>query len=91
MQIPAQMTYDQYCERIAVLVELVLDAMGEDDDAALLCVAAIIEHVMQHGADALHGQEREPVDPEKLREIKRVLLPIVAMIERHARSQPPLQ
>jgi hypothetical protein len=91
MQIPAKMSYDRYCERIAVLVELALDAMGDDDDAAVLCVAAIIDHVMRHGAEALHGQDRDPVDLEKLQEIKRVLLPIVAMIERYARSQPTLQ
>lgn len=84
------MTYDEYCEHIALLAEQGLVAFDHDDAATLLCVAAIVDYIVQYGPDVHRDFNLPPVNWDRLREIKREIHPIVEIIARRL-DQPTLQ
>ena len=76
------MTYDEYCEHIGGLAEQGLAAFDHDDDAALLCVAAIVDYMLRYGPEVRRGLNLPSVNWDNLRETKRALSPIVDVIAR---------
>jgi hypothetical protein len=84
------MTYDEYCEHIAGLAEQGLAAFDHDDDAALLCVAAIVDYMLRYGPEVHRDLNLPPVNWDNLRKIKHGIWPIVDIIAQRL-SPPTLQ
>lgn len=74
------MSYDEHCKRLDDLADAGLAALdNEDEDAALLYLTALIDHVLRHG-DELR-RDAGPVDQVRLAEMKRLFRPILQAIE----------
>lgn len=74
------MTWDEHCKMLDTLAEQGLAALdNEDEDAALLYVAALVDYVLRHGREL--DRDAPPVDQMKLQDMKRTFRPILQAIE----------
>lgn len=74
------MTYDEHCKRLDALAAPGMAALDAgDEDAALLYVSAVIDHLLRHGEEM--RADAPPVDHGKLQEMKRTFRPILQAIE----------